>query len=189
MKLLAIFQSSFEELLMDATDLQILQILSCEGRATQESIAREVSLSRPAVHDRLRRLEEQGVIQGYRVVVDWAQLGYLTAFIWVRTSGGKLHDIAHEISKVHCIGGMVEECHLVTGDWCLLLKVRSRSTVTLQTLIDRLREMPRVRNTMTTLVLSSAGDTQNRQEVEQIGAASESSPVSSPDFSTLLRRS
>ena len=172
---------------MDMTDLQILQLLYHDGRATQESIAREVVLSRPAVHDRLRRLESQGIIQGYRVVVDWALLGYLTAFIWIRTSGGKLHDIAHEIMRVQCAGALVEECHLITGEWCLLLKVRTASTVSLQSLIDRLREMSRVRNTMTTLVLSSAGDRQNLQEMDSEGEA-KARAASFPDFSFLLRR-
>ena len=155
----------FQSPTLDATDLQILQILYFNGRATQESIAREVALSRPAVHDRLRRLEEQGTIQGYRVVLDWVRLGYVTAYVWVLTSGGKLHDIADEISRMKGAGMFVEECHLVTGEWCLLLKTRAANMALLQKLIDRLREMKRVRNTMTSVVLSSAGDNQNLQEI------------------------
>ena len=126
---------------------------------TQESIARQVFLSRPAIHDRVKRLEEEGVIAGYQAQVDWRKVGQsLTLFIWVRTSGGKLRDMAEEILGLSNADSLVEERHLVTGEWCLLLKVRTVSTATLQNLLNRLREMPRVRNTMTTVVLSSAGD-------------------------------
>ena len=126
---------------------------------TQESIARQVYLSRPAVHERIKRLEENGVIVGYEAQIDWRKVGQsLTLFIWVRTSGGKLHDVAEAMMGLSNAETLVEECHLVTGEWCLLLKVRTASTATLQYLIDRLREMPRVCNTMTTVVLSSAGE-------------------------------
>ena len=126
---------------------------------TQESIARQVFLSRPAIHERVRRLEEEGIIAGYRAQIDWRKVGQsLTLFIWVRTSGGKLRDMSEEILRLSSGDTLVEECHLVTGEWCLLLKVRTASTATLQSLLNRLREMPRVRNTMTTVVLSSAGE-------------------------------
>ncbi len=144
---------------IDETDLQIVRLLHRDGRLTQERIAREVSLSRPAIHERVKRLEENGVIIGYQAQVDWNRIGRsLVAFIWVRTAGGKLHDIAETIIALRVADTLVEECHLVTGEWCLLLKVRTVSTKTLQDLIDRLREIPRVRGTMTTVVLSSAGE-------------------------------
>ena len=143
----------------DSTDQQIARLLYLDGRATQERIAGEVCLSRPAVHERIKRLEEQGVIWGYRAQIDWHRIGQsLTAFIWVRTTGGKLHDMAEALWCLSSDDTLVEECHLVTGDWCLLLKARTLSTVTLQSLIDRIRETPRVRQTMTTVVLSSAGE-------------------------------
>ena len=113
----------------------------------------------PAVHERIKRLETNGAIRGYRAQLDWREVGLsLTSFIWVRTTGGKLHDIAETILCLSSEETLVEECHLVTGDWCLLLKARTASTTTLQHLIDRIREIPRVRSTMTTVVLSSAGE-------------------------------
>lgn len=131
---------------------------------TQEAIARQVCLSRPAVHERVRRLEENGTIKGYQAQVDWRKTGQsLTVFIWIRTLGGKLHDVADTMMALSNDDTLVEECHLVTGEWCLLLKVRTAYTTTLQQLIDRLREIPRVRNTMTTVVLSSAGENFSEQ--------------------------
>lgn len=144
---------------LDPTDHQIVRLLSTEGRLTQERIARQVSLSRPAVHERIKRLEENEIIMGYQAQIDWRKVGpSLTVFIWVRTGGGKLHETADAILNLSNVDTLIEECHLVTGDWCLLLKARTASTRTLQDLIDCMREMPSVRNTMTTVVLSSAGE-------------------------------
>lgn len=144
---------------LDSTDLQIVRLLHHDGRITQERISRAIHLSRPAVHERIKRMEEKGVIVGYRARIAWNAVGLgLTTFIWLRTSGGKLHDVAEAIVNLSSPETLVEECHLVTGEWCLLLKVRTASTTTLQELIDRLREMPRIRNTMTTVVMSSAED-------------------------------
>jgi Lrp/AsnC family leucine-responsive transcriptional regulator len=144
---------------LDTTDQQIVRLLHTKGRLTHERISREVSLSRPAVHERIKRLEESGVIEGYQAQIDWHKVGQsLTLFIWVSTSGGVLHSIAEAILRLSNSDTLIEECHLVTGEWCLMMKVRTVSTTTLQHLLDRLREMPRVRNTMTMVVLSSAGE-------------------------------
>jgi Lrp/AsnC family leucine-responsive transcriptional regulator len=139
---------------LDFVDREILRVLLADGRMSQEAVAREVNLSRPAVHERIKRLEESGVIRGYRTLVDWAALGYpVTAFVWVRvsgkvdTTGGALMALADEAS-------FVEECHRVTGEWCLLLKARLASPLALQDLIDRAREVEGVEATMTSLALS-----------------------------------
>jgi DNA-binding Lrp family transcriptional regulator len=73
---------------LDALDRSIISFLRLNGRMSHEQISRQVNLSRPAVHERIKRLEEQGIIRGYQALVDWSALGLpLTAFIWVRTSG------------------------------------------------------------------------------------------------------
>lgn len=154
---------------LDATDQQIIRLLHSNGRMTQESIARRVYLSRPAIHERVKRLQENRVITGYRVQVDWRKVGHsLTVFIWVRTMGGNLHGLADTILGLSNCDTLVEECHLITGDWCLLLKARTASTATLQYLLDRLREIPRVRSTITTVVLSSAGENLPEQNTSDV---------------------
>jgi Lrp/AsnC family transcriptional regulator, leucine-responsive regulatory protein len=144
---------------LDEIDRQIVRLLYANGRLNQERIAREVKLSRPAVHERLRRLEEQGVIRGYKALVDWAALGQsVTAFVWVRTSGVKCRETGPILMDLICDGATVEECHSVTGEWCLLLKVRADSPLTLQDLIDEIRDAPGVEGTMTTVALSTIGE-------------------------------
>lgn len=152
---------------MDALDRQILQLLAANGRVSHEQIAREVSLSRPAVHERIRRLEEKRIIRGYRALIDWSVEGKdLTTFIWVRTAGERTAAVGRAIMDLTNSATFVEECHVVTGEWCLLVKARAHSAAELQDLIDRMRAIPHVRNTMTTLVLSTPGEAGLASEVK-----------------------
>jgi Lrp/AsnC family transcriptional regulator, leucine-responsive regulatory protein len=141
---------------MDAIDHAIVRLLERHGRLSQEQLARRVRLSRPAVHQRVKRLEAAGVLQGYRAVLDWAAVGLpLTAFVWVRTGGASCAGVGPALLALGGDDGFVDECHRVTGDWCLLLKVRAASPLALQELIDRARAVTGVQATMTTLALSS----------------------------------
>jgi Lrp/AsnC family transcriptional regulator, leucine-responsive regulatory protein len=140
---------------MDAIDQAIVRLLERHGRLSQEQLARRVRLSRPAVHQRVKRLEAAGVLKGYRAVLDWAAVGLpLTAFVWVRTGGADCAGVGPALLRLGG-DGFVAECHRVTGDWCLLLKVRAASPLALQEMIDRVRAVAGVQATMTTLALSS----------------------------------
>jgi Lrp/AsnC family leucine-responsive transcriptional regulator len=140
---------------LDQVDLGLIRLLQADGRASQEELAREVGLSRPAVHERLRKLEQHGVIQGYTVHVDWSAVGLpILAFVLVRTTGRCAHSTA-EIAGVAEGSAFVEEVHRVTGDFCFLVKVRAASSAALEALIDHIRDVPGVRATHTTLALST----------------------------------
>lgn len=144
---------------MDAIDREIVRLLHDNGRLNQERLARRVNLSRPAVHERVKRLEERGVIRGYRALVDWAAMGLpVTAFVWVRTHGVGCGVTGGALAALDREDAAVVECHRVTGEWCLLLKVRAASPLALQDLIDAMRETPGVAATMTTLALSTVGE-------------------------------
>jgi Lrp/AsnC family transcriptional regulator, leucine-responsive regulatory protein len=143
-------------LAMDEIDQAIARLLERHGRLSQEQLARRVRLSRPAVHQRVKRLEATGVLRGYRAVLDWAAVGLpLTAFVWIRTAGADCAGVGPALLRVGGDDGFVEECHRVTGDWCLLVKARAASPLALQNLIDRVRSVAGVQATMTTLALSS----------------------------------
>ena len=60
---------------MDALDREVISFLRLNGRMSHEQISQQVNLSRPAVHERIKRLEEQGIIRGYQALVDWSALG------------------------------------------------------------------------------------------------------------------
>jgi Lrp/AsnC family leucine-responsive transcriptional regulator len=140
---------------MNDIDRSIVQLLAENGRLSHEQIARAVHLSRPAVHERVRRLEERGVIRGYHARVDWEAIGHpVTAFVWVRTTGARTNEIGAAILALGDTDAVIEECHRVTGEWCLLAKVRVASTFALQELIDRIRGLSGVVATVTAIAMS-----------------------------------
>ncbi|MEV7387652.1 MULTISPECIES: Lrp/AsnC family transcriptional regulator [Streptomyces] len=108
----------------DATDWHILDVLQREGRASFAELARAVAMSPSAVTERVRRLEEAGVIQGYAAVVDPERLGLpILAFVRLRYPNGNykpFHDLVAATPEIL-------EAHHVTGDDCFVIKVTARS--------------------------------------------------------------
>ncbi|MDJ0462377.1 Lrp/AsnC family transcriptional regulator [Streptomyces sp. H27-C3] len=108
----------------DATDWRILEALQAEGRASFAELARAVSMSASAVTERVRRLEEAGVISGYTAIVDHDRLGLpILAFVRLRYPHGNykpFHDLLESTPEVL-------EAHHVTGDDCFVVKVATRS--------------------------------------------------------------
>ncbi|MFK8906955.1 Lrp/AsnC family transcriptional regulator [Streptomyces sp. YS-3] len=108
----------------DATDWRILDALQQDGRATFAELARVVAMSPSAVTERVRRLEEAGVISGYTAIVDQERLGRgILAFVRLRYPNGNykpFHDLLETTSEIM-------EAHHVTGDDCFVIKVGARS--------------------------------------------------------------
>lgn len=108
----------------DATDWRILDVLQRDGRASFAELARAVAMSPSAVTERVRRLEEAGVIQGYAAVVDPERLGLpILAFVRLRYPNGNykpFHDLV-------AVTPEILETHHVTGDDCFVIKVVARS--------------------------------------------------------------
>jgi len=148
-----------EDIPLDDIDRTLIRLLRANGRLSQEQLAREVHLSRPAVHERIRRLEEEGVIRGYKAVLDWSALGMpVVAFVWVRTGKGPCGVTSQAIMQLQSSTAIVEECHRVAGEWCMMLKTRSASPLALQDLLDQIRDLSGVEATMTTVALSTLGE-------------------------------
>ena len=139
---------------MDELDHRIVDLLQREGRATQLELSRSVGLSQPAVAERIRKLEERGVITGYTARVDASKLGKdITAFIGVSIEHPKYFEgFARKVLAMP----EVLEAHRVAGQDSYILKVRTRNTKTLDTLlVETLRTISGVTRTHTTIVLSS----------------------------------
>ena len=117
----------------DATDLRLLAELQDDARVSLAELGRRVGLSSPAVTERLRRLEDTGVISGYRAVVDPRMLGYqLGVLIRIRPAPRNIAvvaDIARQTPEV-------VECHRVTGDDCFVMTAHVRDVEHLEELID-----------------------------------------------------
>ena len=134
---------------LDDVSWQLLVELQENARLSYSELARRVGLTPPAVADRLRRLEEAGIIRGYGVEIDGAKLGFpLLAFMRVTHRG----DNCYELGEVMAGFPEVLECHRITGAESYLVKVTVRSVEHLQELIDRI--MP-FGETVTSVVLSS----------------------------------
>ena len=118
----------------DTTDARLLAELQGDARLTNAELGRRVSLSAPAVADRLRRLERDGVITGYRVEVDPKALGYtLGAIMRVRPSARQLPKVA-ELARE---SPEVVECHRITGEDCFFLKLHLLGIEHLEEVVDR----------------------------------------------------
>ena len=142
---------------IDTIDAQILTLLQADGRAKRKDIAEAVGLSLPSVSDRMRKLEERGVLTGYHAVLDAKRLGHdVTAFVAVVSDGSE-----HYPEFVAAVTAMPEvlELHSVTGEGSHMLKVRVRNTTALEALLGRLQAVPGVRGTRTSLVLSTQKET------------------------------
>ena len=140
--------------MLNPIDYKILDLLQRNARMTQSEIASSVGLSQPAVAERLRKLEQEGVIIGYAARVDSRKLGKdITAFIGVRIEHPKYNK---EFSRRMIQHKDVLECHRVTGADSYLLKVVTENTETLDRLIsETVRVVPGVTRTLTTIVMSS----------------------------------
>ncbi|MFL6208600.1 MAG: Lrp/AsnC family transcriptional regulator [Pyrinomonadaceae bacterium] len=118
----------------DKVNIRILRELQAEPRLTMTELGRRVGLSSPAVTERVRRLEEGGVIRGYLLEVNPAALGLpIAAYVRIRPNAGqlpKLAELARSIPEV-------VECHRVTGEDCFILKVYLPSLDQLDRLLDR----------------------------------------------------
>ena len=139
---------------LDQIDYRILGLLQQNARMTQMEIATAVGLSQPAVAERMRKLEHQGIITGYTAQVNARMLGKgITAFIGVAVEHPKYN--AGFAEKIQSIPDVLE-CHHVTGQFSYFLKVKTETTETLDRLIsEQLRTIPGVTRTHTTIAMSS----------------------------------
>ena len=148
---------------VDDTDMRLLRLLAVDGRLSHAELARTVNLSRPAVHHRLRRLEAEGVIRGYRAELDWPAMGYpLTIFVLVRVIGPTAQASSDAILGFQDPHAFVDECYRVAGDWSLLIRARASTTQAAEKLLDRVRALPNVSWSQTAVTLSALHETFSR---------------------------
>jgi Lrp/AsnC family leucine-responsive transcriptional regulator len=129
--------NAYEASLLDETDRRILEELEADGRLTMAELGRRVTLSPPAVAERVQRLERSGVITGYKAVIDPKAIGYpLAAVVRVRPASRQLH----KIPEVAVATPEVVECYRITGDDCFFVKLHLRSIDDLEEILDRFVE-------------------------------------------------
>jgi Lrp/AsnC family leucine-responsive transcriptional regulator len=141
---------------LDRIDRQILGLLRRDGRMSHAAIAKEVGLSGPAVHERVRKLELKGVIAGYTAVLDPIALDRShAAFILVSLLDGSEFANDEPIVARICEEPDVLEFHRIAGQDCYLVKVRTGTNKDLERLLRRIRKIRGVARSQTTIVLST----------------------------------
>ena len=137
---------------LDDLDRRLLDLLAGDGRRSYADLARDTGLSTSAVHQRVRRLEQRGLITGYHAKLDAALLGLgLTAFVAITPTDAASPDEAPSL-LAHL--PEIEACHSVAGVESYLLKVRTSSPDALEALLRTIRQTANV-TTRTTVVLST----------------------------------
>ena len=144
--------------MIDGVDRQILDIMQNEGRVTNAEIARRVGMAPSAILERIRKLEDRGVIAGYAAKLNPAAINKsLLAFVFVKAEEGVWQtttgDALAEIPEV-------QEVHHIAGEDCLLVKIRARDTESLGRLMrERFGAIPSIGSTRTTIVLETVKET------------------------------
>ena len=142
--------------MIDGTDEQILTILQSDARISNAEIARQIGLAPSAVLERIRKLEDRGIIRGYRTDIDPRAVEFgLTVFVTVKTSecGSDAEEALAKIPEVL-------EVHDVAGEDCFMLKIRTKDTDALGRLLrEKIKTIPSVSGTRTTVVLETYKET------------------------------
>jgi Lrp/AsnC family leucine-responsive transcriptional regulator len=144
---------------MDAIDYQIVEFLTQDGRMPYAQIAERVGKSTATVHQRVRRLREQGIIQSYAAELDWEALGYpLDAYVSIRdTESSGLERLSE---RIRVTIPFVMSAAAVTGEFDLLLHIRARSSSHLGEILDEIRRIaPGPTRTLVTLTTYISGAT------------------------------
>ena len=125
---------TFSHLLKDARNVQLVRLLQADPRASISELARRIGMSAPAAKERLLRLEEAGVIRGYRLDLDPAALGLpITVYVRVRPTAGQLPKVIELAQSLP----QVVECHRITGEDCFIVKVHLDAIENLDKVLDR----------------------------------------------------
>jgi len=148
-----------QEISLDKIDLEILDYLQTNCKITNVDLARELGMAPSGVLERVRKLEQKGVLMQYTARVNPAAVNqHLLAFIFIKVSDGLGCDETDELLKAI---EAVQEVHHITGDDCYLVKVRvSNSNELMRLMRESLRDVPNIISTRTTIVLETVKENQ-----------------------------
>jgi Lrp/AsnC family transcriptional regulator, leucine-responsive regulatory protein len=138
---------------LDDIDIAILKHLQQNGRAQRNKLAKIVNLSVPSVSERMRKLEDKKLIDGYHAILNPKKFNYdIAAFIFVEIDNSSFHAtfVDQAIKEPE-----IQECHSITGDGSHILKITTKNTESLEKLLSRIQSWEGVKKTRSNIVLSS----------------------------------
>jgi len=138
---------------LDETDREILRILQADARTPFSEVAREIDMSSATVHDRVSRLEEAGVIEGYHAEVDPRAVGLgISAVVGLRVEQGREQDTLDRLQEIEG----VQEIHLTTGEWDVMARVYADDADALRELMfERVARMDGFARSQTMVILGT----------------------------------
>ncbi|MEM1581241.1 MAG: Lrp/AsnC family transcriptional regulator [Candidatus Bathyarchaeia archaeon] len=136
---------------VDELDLQIIRLLQEDSRISFNKIASKLDVSVGTAYNRIKNLEEKGILKGYTVLVDPARVGYGTiAIIFIQAEGAHLVDVENEIAKIDNVVAVYD----ITGDFDVAVIARFKDRTGLNAFVKKLLSMPYVKRTVTNVVLN-----------------------------------
>ncbi len=137
---------------MDAVDLEILSLIQNDARVAHASVGEKLGLTAPAVHARIKRLEREGIIQGYLTAINPAAVNQIL-LAFVRVTNNASGATEKEFEEFVRQEPNILECHDTSGEDSYLLKIRTDSAASLRALLGRIRDFPGVERTVTSISL------------------------------------
>ncbi len=143
--------------MLDETDIKILKILQRKGRTKRNELAEQVGLSIPSVSERLHKLEEKKIIEGYYTKLNRKTVGYdIMAFVLIYLESSKhFKDFIHHVEK----NTQILECHSILGQGSHILKTVAKDSEALEKLLAQIQSWPGVTRTITSFILSTIKET------------------------------
>ena|SRR5579884_3226633 len=148
---------ALETLGFDKTDLTLMKRLQDQGRTKRNALAEEVGLSLPAVSERMRKLEERGILEGVYAKLDPKLIGLdVAVFITVTVESSSKYPDFLRAANAH---PEILEVHAITGEGSHVIKARTWNTSTLERLLSTIQQWPGVKQTRTNVVLNTYKET------------------------------
>jgi len=136
---------------LDELDLRIIGLLQEDSRISFNKIASKLGISVGTAYNRIKSLEEKGILKGYTVIVDPAKIGYGTiAIILIQAEGAHLVDVENEVAKMDNVVAVYD----ITGDFDIAVIARFKDRFGLNAFVKKILSMPYVRRTVTNVVLN-----------------------------------
>lgn len=141
---------------LDEIDVEILELLRKNGRMSHEYISKKLNLTRPAIHRRIYKMEDAGYIKGYKVLVDWQKIGYnVDTYVLCRVNTNDFKGLIAKIMEIQDEKFKIFECYRVTGEHCIMLRIKTINTSDLTRFYDMILKIDGILDTKTLLILYS----------------------------------
>ncbi|MEM2913824.1 MAG: Lrp/AsnC family transcriptional regulator [Candidatus Bathyarchaeia archaeon] len=136
---------------LDKLDLQILDLLQKDSRLSFNKIASKLEISVGTAYNRIKNLEEKGILKGYTVILNSFKLGYaMTALILIQSEGAHIVDVENEIAQIDNVVSVYD----ITGDFDVAVIARFKNRESLNIFVKKLLTLPYIKRTVTNVVLN-----------------------------------